>query len=124
MFNFFKPKANAAQPRAHVTLSPREAHDRLANGQIHLVDVREAGEWAQVHVPGALHAPLSTLEQQAKTLPRDKPVVFMCLSGKRSARALDLCRQIGVPADAHVAGGISAWMASGLPVERRREKER
>ena len=110
MFNMFKP-AKA------LTLSPVEAEALARKGEITLVDVREAGEWAQMHVPGALHAPLSTLPQRIETLPADKKIVFYCLSGQRSARAIDLSRSLGKPHDTHVAGGISAWRASGLPVE-------
>ena len=99
------------------TISPAEADSKLRNGVIRLVDVREAGEWAQLHVPGAIHAPLSSLAQTIGNLPADKPLVFYGLSGQRSARAVDLARQLGLAHDTHVAGGISAWRAAGLPVE-------
>ncbi len=110
MFNMFR--SSGAK-----TISPAEADSQLRNGEIHLVDVREAGEWAQVRVPGAIHAPLSSLAQTIGNLPADRPVVFYCLSGQRSARAVDLARQLGLAHDTHVAGGISAWRAAGLPVE-------
>ncbi|WP_407050281.1 rhodanese-like domain-containing protein [Methyloraptor flagellatus] len=101
-----------------VTLSPAEAHARAGRGEVLLVDVREANEWAQSRVPGAVHAPLSTLAATVASLPADKPIVFYCLSGGRSGRAVDLCRKLGLPHETHVGGGISAWKAEGLPVER------
>lgn len=100
------------------SLTPIEAHDRYVKGEIILVDVREAGEWAQMHISGAVSAPLSTLLHRIEQLPRDKPVAFYCLSGLRSARAVELAKKLGLPFDTHVAGGISAWRAAGLPVER------
>ena len=100
------------------TMTAREAHHLLAQGSIHLVDVREAGEWNDAHVEGAIHAPLSTLADLMPSLPSDKPVVFYCLSGKRSAMAVAMSQQLALPHDTHVPGGIKEWIASGLPVTR------
>jgi phage shock protein E len=100
------------------TLSPPEVHDLVNRHAIHLVDVREANEWAQARIPGATHAPLSTLRQTVASLPQDKPVVFYCLSGGRSAQALAVAHAAGVKVDGHMAGGISAWRAHGLPLTR------
>ena len=97
-------------------MTPPEAHRLATDGKILLVDVREAHEWAQGHAPGAHHAPLSTLPQTATAIPTDKPVVFYCLAGGRSAKAIELCQKLGLPHDTHVPGGIGAWRAHGLPV--------
>lgn len=97
-------------------MTPPEAHRLATEGKILLVDVREAHEWAQGHAPGAHHAPLSTLPQTATAIPTDKPVVFYCLAGGRSAKAVELCQKLGLPHDTHVPGGIGAWRAHGLPV--------
>jgi len=111
MLNFFK------SARA-IGVSPQEAYELERQGKICLVDVREADEWAQMRVPGALHAPLSRLAIRLSSLPQDRPVVFYCLSGHRSARAVALCKSLGKSHDTHVAGGITAWRSAGLPVER------
>lgn len=100
------------------TLSPPEVRDLMTRGAIHLVDVREASEWAAGRIPGAIHAPLSDLQTSAARLPKDRPVVFYCLSGGRSATAISLCKRLGLDHDTHMAGGISTWQAHGLPVER------
>lgn len=109
MFGFGKSKAIK-------TISPQEAHELASSGKVLLVDVREAHEWAAGHVPGAHHAPLSALGSTAKSLPADKPVVFYCAMGGRSAKAVELCQSLGLPHDTHVGGGIGAWRAHGLPV--------
>ncbi len=110
MLNPFKsPKVN--------TLSVHEAYERFRNGEIRLVDVREANEWAQMHIAGAVHLPLSRFADEVSKLPADKPVVFYCLSGARSASAVEFCRSLGLT-KSHVIGGIGAWRAAGLPVER------
>ncbi|MFA5952054.1 MAG: rhodanese-like domain-containing protein [Hyphomicrobium sp.] len=97
-------------------LSPQDAHALMSRGEILLVDVRDSPEWSQQHVPGAVNLPLSELAARFLELPRDKTVVFFCRSGQRSGRAVDLCRRMNVPHDAHVTGGILAWLAAGLPV--------
>ncbi|MGB4864687.1 MAG: rhodanese-like domain-containing protein [Hyphomicrobium sp.] len=105
------------KPAKAQTISPAEASERLKRGEIHLIDVREANEWAQMHIPGAIHMPLSNFPALVDQLPAGKPVVFHCLSGKRSARALEICQEHGKPHDTHIAGGITAWRAAGLPVK-------
>ena len=99
------------------SLSPPEVQTLAARGDIHLVDVREAGEWASGRIGGAVHMPLSSLPQTAAQLPADKPVVFYCLSGARSQQAIAVCRRLGLPHETHMAGGISAWRAHGLPLK-------
>jgi len=99
------------------TVLAKEAYERAQKGEIRLIDVREAGEWAHMHVPGAMHAPLSSLAESLPQLPTDKPLVFYCLSGKRSQSAIKICRKHGLPHDTHLAGGITAWRAAGLPVD-------
>jgi rhodanese-related sulfurtransferase len=97
-------------------LSPHEVAKLMAGGRILLIDVREPDEYALQRIPGALLYPLSTFD--ASTLPPDqpRPVVFHCGSGKRSATAASARLAAGVPHTAHLAGGIAAWIAAGLPV--------
>lgn len=98
------------------TLTPAEVSELLGRGAIHLVDVREAHEWAQGHIPGAVHLPLSELSQRADELPEGKPVILYCLAGGRSGQALAWCNANGHEVEGHMGGGIGAWRAHGLPV--------
>ncbi|MEZ5775858.1 MAG: rhodanese-like domain-containing protein [Hyphomicrobiaceae bacterium] len=109
MFGFWKSKPL-------VTISPEEAHRRAKAGEILLVDVREKGEWAQMRVAGANHAPLSDLGRRLKGLTADKPIVFYCLTDRRSGMAVRMARRLGLPHETHMKGGIAAWRAAGLPV--------
>lgn len=80
-----------------------------------LVDVRESDEFASGHVAGALSMPLSRF--QASALPAgDKPVILTCAAGRRSAMALDKAAAARPDIDTHLAGGMGAWRAAGLPV--------
>lgn len=115
MFGLFKSRSTSWSAKE---ITPAETQRRALNGEIRLVDVREHREWIESHIPGALHMPLSAIADRIATLPADKPVVFYCLSGARSATAVATCRKLGLPHDTHMAGGIKAWVASGLPITR------
>lgn len=97
-------------------LSPQELKAQLDAGEVLLVDVREPSEFEAERIPGALLFPLSTFD--AARLPPDgeRRVVFHCGSGKRSAAAAGQRLAAGAPSTAHLAGGIGAWKAAGLPV--------
>lgn len=96
-----------------VNLSPEDIADML--DEIVLVDVREPNEFESERIKGAINMPLSQFH------PADLPeghIVLHCAAGVRSARAIEACQLAGVPVSEHMAGGIKAWMAAGLPVER------
>ena len=92
-----------------------EAIRRQADGAV-LVDVREEDEWIEGHAPDAVHVPLAALEDEVSRL-KDKTVLTVCRSGSRSTQAAKTLREAGVDV-ANVAGGMSAWAATGLPVVR------
>jgi rhodanese-related sulfurtransferase len=106
-----------AAPRLR-NLSPRDIRAALSSGTITLVDVREEHEWMQARIEGAMHAPLSRLAALAPGLPQGRPIVMHCLAGGRSAQAVALCQSMGLAVDAHMAGGLQAWAADGLPIIR------
>jgi len=97
-------------------LSPEQVAKLLQEREILLIDVREPSEYAVQRIPEALLYPLSTFD--ALALPPDQPrrVVFHCGSGKRSAMAAQARLAAGAPRTAHMAGGMGAWTAAGLPV--------
>lgn len=97
-------------------LEPAEVAALLADDSIVLIDVREPNEYAQTHIKGAILVPLSNFDPQS--LPGGKRIVFHCGIGGRSARAVAACQAAGVAIDSHMKGGIQAWIAAGLPVER------
>ncbi len=91
----------------------QEAHRRVAAGEVLLLDVREPEEWAHAHAADAQLVPLGTLDPAA--VPTDRPVLAICGSGGRSARAVQAMRAHGIDAT-NVAGGMKGWTAAGLPL--------
>lgn len=81
-----------------------------------VLDVRESEEYASGHVPGAQLLPLGVLPVRVQDLPRDEPVFVVCQSGGRSTQAAQLLDRAGIDVR-NVAGGTSAWVNSGRPVE-------
>lgn len=103
-----------ATPRT--SLSPAEVKERLDAGEIELVDCRTQDEWDAGHISGARHIELDDLLAAAETIARDRPVVFQCRGGNRSAMSAEAFRIAGYEAY-NMAGGLSAWAEAGLPLE-------
>jgi rhodanese-related sulfurtransferase len=87
----------------------------LREGRMLLVDVREPNETAVEMYPEGVIVPLSAFDPAAIPDPRGKQVVFACRSGRRSVTASLAAQDAGYPYKSHLAGGILAWKAAGLP---------
>jgi rhodanese-related sulfurtransferase len=97
-------------------LSPAEVARGVTEGRMLLVDIREPNETAIERFPGAIEQPMSSFDPAA--IDADgREVVLACRSGNRSARLAVALQDMGLPYDAHLAGGIIAWKAAGLPTE-------
>ena len=96
-------------------LSPSRAAELLRNGA-QGVDVRERYERDAGHIADTLHIELDQLSARAQELDRERPIVFVCRSGSRSALAAQAFAAAGF--DAHnLDGGLQAWVKDGLPIE-------
>ncbi len=93
-----------------------ETLDALHPTEIQLIDVREADEYDEARVRGAVHVPLATVPGVVDTLDRDATVYVICASGGRSMRAAEFLVDAGFDA-VNVAGGTKGWIASGRPVD-------
>jgi rhodanese-related sulfurtransferase len=101
---------------APLDLPPAEVAERHARGEVELIDVREPYEWTAGRIAGARHVELGRLAQAADALPRERPLVFYCRVGARSAMAAAAFRRAGYDA-ASLDGGLEAWAAEGRPLE-------
>jgi rhodanese-related sulfurtransferase len=98
-------------------LTPEDVSKGIAEGRYLLVDVREPNEVAAEAYPAAVVVPLSSFDPKKIPDPHGKQVVFACRSGKRSVTASLAAQTAGLAYDKHLAGGILAWKAAGLPTK-------
>ena len=84
---------------------------------MHLLDVRSTAEFDGElgHVPGSQLVPLDELRARADEVPRTKPVVLVCQTGRRAGMATVILRKAGVGEVANLAGGMVRWRDLGLP---------
>jgi len=83
-----------------------------------VVDVRDAGDFAQGHVPGALNIPLAQIEGRLHDIAvAGKKAVFICKTDRKSAKAVEAASEMGVDSEA-VMGGMESWTKLGFPVEK------
>ncbi len=97
-------------------LSPRQVADLVRDGDAQLVDVRENYEHEAGRIAGDLHIELDRLTSDAGSIDRERPVVFYCRSGSRSALAAQAFSASGFSAH-NLTGGLEAWVKDGLPIE-------
>ena len=82
-----------------------------------LVDVRTPREREQKFVAGSVSIPLNHLEERAKELKKDRPVLVYCAGGYRSSIAASILQKAGFAEVNEIAGGIAAWELAKLPVQ-------
>ena len=97
-------------------LPPERLKELLDRGEVELVDVREQYEWEEGRIAGARHIELERVAGRADELPRERPVVFACRLGARSAMVTEAFRAAGYEAY-NLSGGLTAWAESGLPLD-------
>jgi molybdopterin/thiamine biosynthesis adenylyltransferase/rhodanese-related sulfurtransferase len=103
-----------SQAKSEITeIDPLAASADL--GRALFLDVREADEYAQGAVPGALHIPRGMLELQVegRVPDKDRKIVVYCAGGTRSALAAQALGQLGYSDVASMAGGFNAWKDEG-----------
>jgi rhodanese-related sulfurtransferase len=95
-------------------VSIEELEELLAANAVELLDVREADERDEGHIPGSRHLPYRTARAAAEAgLLDGRPVVTICESGARAAVAASVLQAAGVPARPVLDGGIQKWRAHG-----------
>jgi rhodanese-related sulfurtransferase len=97
-------------------INPQEAEELLRTGAAQLVDVRLPHEHEAGRIAGSVHIELERLPAEAATLDRDRPILFYCRTGSRSALAAQAFEASGYDAR-NLDGGLKAWVGAGLPIE-------
>lgn len=91
-----------------------------AGEKIVLVDVREESEWAQGHLPGAMHLGKGIIERDIEQRVPDTnaKIVLYCGGGFRSALTADNLQKMGYTNVESMDGGWKGWIGAGLPTQK------
>jgi rhodanese-related sulfurtransferase len=81
-----------------------------------MVDVREPYEWDAGHIPHARHVPIDELAEAVPDLPRDRPIVLVCLGGVRAAFCAAALRNTDLRVYV-LEGGLRGWLAAGKALD-------
>ena len=81
-----------------------------------VIDVRERPEFEEGHIPKVRLIEMPKLLNKNVTLPRDRQIVLVCRSGRRSNEVAYALQQEGYQHVFNLDGGMIAWQAAGLPV--------
>ena len=98
-------------------ISVQEAKELIDQGEVQVVDTREPFEHAEGHVPGSLNIPHMATLPRAAELATDRPILFICKSGNRSAVAAEFAATMGLTELYNVEGGHDDWREAGYPIE-------
>jgi rhodanese-related sulfurtransferase len=100
-------------------VTPSEAVQLINREKAVLIDVSENAEYATGHVAGAKNVPLAALDA-SNDLPKNKtlPLVLVCATGARAARAVPMLKKRGFENARVLAGGLRAWREANLPIEK------
>lgn len=109
---FFRGAGNGVNPGQATLLINRE--------DAHVIDVREADEFAAGHLPDAKNVPLSKLADRLDELAawKDKPLIVCCATGMRSGKACGQLKKAGFARLHELTGGVDAWVGAGYPVKK------
>jgi rhodanese-related sulfurtransferase len=116
----FLKLVNEAKSRVKETNVADVKRRREAGEKFILVDVREDNEWANGHLPGAVHLGKGIIERDIEQRVPDTnaKVILYCGGGFRSALVADNLQKMGYTNVESMDGGWKGWLDAGLPTEK------
>lgn len=112
--------------RGFQDLEPMQAVQKMNHDNALVLDIRESNEIKEGMITGSLHMPMSTLADKIEQLSKhkDRPVLVICRSGQRSAKACGILRKQGFEPLYSLKGGIMAWENASYPLEKNSKKKK
>jgi len=103
-----------------VGIDPAGAVQLINREKANVVDVSDASEFAAGHIVGSKNLPLAELEAKLAGAVKNKtlPLVLVCQSGARSAKAVDIAKKLGYEQAQSLQGGLKSWKGANLPLEK------
>lgn len=104
------------------TIDPNGALRLMNDRDAAILDVRDAAQYREGHIPQARHIPATALRERLNELDKfkDKPVIVYCQSGVTSQSACALLKKNGFAETHSLSGGLAAWLDAKLPVSRKK----
>lgn len=99
-------------------VSAEQAAVEAAKPGVQFIDVRTPPEYKSGRAAGSKNFPMEDLEKWVATLDKERPVVIICETGRRSQIVADDLKSAGYTSLYNVVGGFSSWSKAGLPVEK------
>jgi len=108
--------AGAASPG----ISTAQVVQLINREKANVVDVCEPNEFALGHIVGSRNVPVGELEAKLAATIKNKtlPLILVCQSGARSARAVMIAKKLGYEQAQSLSGGLGAWKTANLPLEK------
>lgn len=94
-------------------INMHEFEMEIANEEVQVLDVRNAKEFAEGHIEGAIHAFVGTLTSSLTALDKNKEVLMHCQGGDRSTIAYSILKKHGFNRVRNYAAGMKEWTANG-----------
>ena len=107
---------NPGEPFTRIDV--HEAKEMIDAGDVQVIDSREMHEHHDGHVPDSINISHMATLTRADDLARDRPILFICKSGQRSAVAAEVAASLGLTDIYNVDGGHDDWAAAGFPMEQ------
>lgn len=100
-------------------ISVEEVREAMGNGEFQLIDVRTIEEFGEGHLKNAKNICVTDddFKEKVAKLNRNEPVYLYCRSGKRSARAGEILREMGFTEIYDMDGGILKWNEEDFELE-------
>jgi rhodanese-related sulfurtransferase len=101
-------------------LSPNAAVQLINREKAVVIDVSEKEEFATGHIGGAKNIPVSEIDTKLPGAVKNKalPLILVCPTGARAARVEAMAKKLGFDNVQTMAGGLKAWRAENLPIEK------
>ena len=105
-----------ADPIADIDVAA--AAQLIQEKKVRVLDVREQSEYAAGHIAGSTLIPLGQVNSRVEELTahKDQPMLVVCGSGGRSAKAIEILSKHGFSQLRNIKGGMNSWRKANLPV--------
>ena len=108
----------ARRTRGYVELTTAQAVQKINQGNVSIVDISNAADFARGHLSGSTHIALSRFNKPDPDLEKikDGPVLVVCKNGQTAHQAAAKLVKLGAGDVAVLKGGITQWKADSYPL--------